>query len=144
MSLHSRRCLASTSCSCCLKLTSASCFLLRAARSQPLAAAAATTGIFRTSALCSTFSHWEHCSWHGILDSSSALVFLRPWWCSDVKLYSYRRCTQRAVWSSKNLKLGSNVRAERSVPRWHSCPYRYFWKCSNVFRMTSNSRRVMQ
>jgi hypothetical protein len=144
MSLHSGRCPASTSCSSCPTSPSAKCSFLGAARSQPLAAAAATTCIFGPSARCSTFRQWKHSSWHGLLDSASALVCFRPWQYSHVKLYSCRRCALRAVCPSKFLKLSSQLRAEYSVRRWNSCPYRYLWKCTNVFTVASNFLRVTQ
>jgi hypothetical protein len=60
---------------------------------------------------------WPHTSRHGLLEGASVLLWFRPWRCSEVKRYSCRRWTQRAVCPSRFLKFMSQVSAEWYGPQ---------------------------
>jgi hypothetical protein len=118
-----------------------SCSVPRATESQPPAATAPIAHTSFMSALVLTLWQCVH-SWQGHLERALALLCFRPWWCSEVMLYSCRRWIQHTVCPFRFLKLMSQVSAEWSMRRWNCCPYRYLWICSSVLTMTGSSRRV--
>lgn len=110
MYFHSGRCPASTSCRICLASWWFRCSLLTVMWSQLLAALAEMACTLRLSARRSIF-------WHGLLESSSVLVCLRPWRCKIVILETMSHAGCLSFHILETQELGSSRWADGTLRR---------------------------
>jgi hypothetical protein len=74
-----------------------SCSFLRSSGTHSAAGRAEITRTCFMSTRNSTLWQCVHSSWQGRLERASAFLFFRPWRCSEAKMYSCWRWTERAV-----------------------------------------------